>query len=1058
MMAGEMMAGEMMAGEMMAGEMMAGEMMAGEMMAGDSPMPTVCEQYCQAYLNNCTDRAISKWGEDEATQETLCIEACTELEEGEVGATSGDTAACALTYAEQAAELGDMACLSAGITLDRPCFEYDASFEEMGTYSRLLNFGELSLIRFILNDSTLVRLAAIDEDYCIINDFRMKVYDLTNPLQPELLFTVDDSNTEELDYCPVWLGQLEAGTYEVEVGTYQEQGADDAFNFELSQPELLDQGSICVDYFDRPLSLCTDDYICDGGLCVNLLDEGELCQFNDLGELINPCSDRLFCYSVQTELAEAEGVCTVSPSEEGERCHPERSLCPINLSCLLVDEAFICQSAFCGDGIQNQDETCDDGNEIAGDGCTQTCQIETRREIATSAQSITSIGVLNQSSEMWARPSSRCETLNPQSPEYLYDTRVFTNLTGEPQVITILADWRDFDGFLHVYSGDIEANEIDLSQPLNSCLEGNDDGIAGTSESIIYDINLNIGETVTVVSSTFECCFIDPDFTGLYELTVLTHGCGDGYLQAPETCDDGNLINGDHCDSECNIELFCGDGQLGLNEECDDGNGLDGDGCSSLCEEEEVDSIIVEVPLPSQTTDPHGAILEDAPLWQRPGTPPDACASTDIGPYAFANYTLINQTGFDQVVDFDLIPESDFEDFYLHIYTHPFNPQDGIFSCITGADGGGDRFIDDRLEGFEIAAGETVSVIVSAYEAADPPFGYPGSFQLLISTQEPALVDACAFISPDTLSRVTGETFNATAVVSAEGYTTLSEGFDEPLHVDIGYGPIGVDPNDEEGVLNGEPQWIWHSTVPNMGWDDMDGEWSGYDQYTGTVTTPEAGVWQLAARASLVGQGWMYCDLGPIEGYQEDETGRLTAIESTPPRLLINEIDYDQQGGDINEFVELYNPGPAQINLDQVTISFFDGNSNLEYYTQSLSGTGLLEAGSYFVIGSPLVTDLLPPNTQFTNLGATLQNGGASADAVRLENAQGEIYDALSYEGAGEFIDGYTEGSGQSDGDDPSLSPNGTLSRCPNGVDTNQNDQDFILSNQATPGEANLCP
>ena len=133
-------------------------------------------------------------------------------------------------------------------------------------------------------------------------------------------------------------------------------------------------------------------------------------------------------------------------------------------------------------------------------------------------------------------------------------------------------------------------------------------------------------------------------------------------------------------------------------------------------------------------------------------------------------------------------------------------------------------------------------------------------------------------------------------------------------------------------------------------------------------------------------------------------------------------------------------------------------NSNLEYYAQSLSGAGLLNAGSYFVIGSPLVTDLLPPNTQFTNLAATLQNGGISADAIRLENTQGEIYDALSYEGAGEVIAGYTEGRGQSDGDDPSLAPNGTLSRCPNGVDTNQNDQDFILSDQATPGRANLCP
>ena len=66
------------------------------------------------------------------------------------------------------------------------------------------------------------------------------------------------------------------------------------------------------------------------------------------------------------------------------------------------------------------------------------------------------------------------------------------------------------------------------------------------------------------------------------------------------TCDDGNTISGDGCDSNCQTEAYfqcaggdqygpdvcvevCGDGfNYGINE-CDDWNFEDGDGCNSTC-------------------------------------------------------------------------------------------------------------------------------------------------------------------------------------------------------------------------------------------------------------------------------------------------------------------------------------------------------------------------------------------------------------------------------------------------------------------------------------------
>ena len=62
--------------------------------------------------------------------------------------------------------------------------------------------------------------------------------------------------------------------------------------------------------------------------------------------------------------------------------------------------------------------------------------------------------------------------------------------------------------------------------------------------------------------------------------------CGDGTLNvtALEECDDGNILPDDGCDASCLLE--CGNGALDGVEECDDDNTVSGDGCSSSCQVE----------------------------------------------------------------------------------------------------------------------------------------------------------------------------------------------------------------------------------------------------------------------------------------------------------------------------------------------------------------------------------------------------------------------------------------------------------------------------------------
>lgn len=75
---------------------------------------------------------------------------------------------------------------------------------------------------------------------------------------------------------------------------------------------------------------------------------------------------------------------------------------------------------------------------------------------------------------------------------------------------------------------------------------------------------------------------------GCSDVCTIEPICGDGTLDPGEECDDGNLDEGDGCSAVCLIEEFCGDGIVDPSEQCDDGNAIDGDGCSADCEVESV--------------------------------------------------------------------------------------------------------------------------------------------------------------------------------------------------------------------------------------------------------------------------------------------------------------------------------------------------------------------------------------------------------------------------------------------------------------------------------------
>ena len=162
------------------------------------------------------------------------------------------------------------------------------------------------------------------------------------------------------------------------------------------------------------------------------------------------------------------------------------------------------------------------------------------------------------------------------------------------------------------------------------------------------------------------------------------------------------------------------------------------------------------------------------------------------------------------------------------------------------------------------------------------------------------------------------------------------------------------------------------------------------------------------------------------------------------PKLVINELDYDQPGTDAAEFLEIKNTGTAAANLAAYRVQLVNGSNDTVYQTIDLPDV-TLAAGDYFVVcadaGATPNCDLdVSPDSNL------VQNGAPDAAALLLN---GVVVDTLSYEGD---VPGYSEGTGATA--DSGSTPFVGLSRSPDGVDTDDNSADFSLR-CVTPGGAN---
>ncbi len=187
------------------------------------------------------------------------------------------------------------------------------------------------------------------------------------------------------------------------------------------------------------------------------------------------------------------------------------------------------KTAKCGDGhIDPQlNETCDDGNTVNGDGCSSSCKIELasikikkddadnhddKQKVQLNAKATFTITVTN----VGEKNLENIEIVDPKEPncnrsanetKKLYDGNLFD--AGESFTYTCI-DSKVESGYTNI--------------------------VKVTAKSVNGGNNVQDSDSTVISVST-------PDPV-----------CGNGKVEANETCDDGNTVNGDGCSSSCKIE------------------------------------------------------------------------------------------------------------------------------------------------------------------------------------------------------------------------------------------------------------------------------------------------------------------------------------------------------------------------------------------------------------------------------------------------------------------------------------------------------------------------
>ncbi|MEO7327879.1 MAG: DUF4215 domain-containing protein, partial [Minicystis sp.] len=265
-----------------------------------------------------------------------------------------------------------------------------------------------------------------------------------------------------------------------------------------------------------------------------------------------------------------------------------------------VEAGYTCNGASpsvcaptCGDGIIKPGEACDDGNVVSGDCCSSACQLEAGCEVEPNGAPATANTIT-----LTAGVGGTGQIKGTIIPIGDNDYFKFTLTAGADVKI------QTFDGTGAATCGGAGDHDtvIYLYGPDGvTQLSSNDQGGLGNCSTIDPALAAGSGARQLAPGTYFVRVqrYLNSVVIPVYRLLITVQTvCGDTTKTGFEGCDDGGVISGDGCSSNCAVEpgytcagspsvcvLTCGNGILDAGETCDQGGGnhVSGDGCSNAC-------------------------------------------------------------------------------------------------------------------------------------------------------------------------------------------------------------------------------------------------------------------------------------------------------------------------------------------------------------------------------------------------------------------------------------------------------------------------------------------
>ena len=390
----------------------------------------------------------------------------------------------------------------------------------------------------------------------------------------------DDGNTESGDGCSSDCRTIEEGYVCPEPGKSCQE--DKPAPVVLCGNGELDEGEVCDDGNTESGDGCSsdcrtveEDYTCQtpGYPCIPLgcgdgiVSEGEVCdagEYNiDYVEFDNSKGEACATFCQPSHYC-GDGLLDAVDIAHGEECDAGGDTSSQYNGCT----SHCKRVNYCGDGVISPEEACDDGNAISGDGCLDSCEIESGFSCATVSGKSECIKISCGDGILDASKGEACDDGNRQAGD------------GCSAICQIEKGWRCRSEGAGSICEKTCGNGVVDTDAGEECDDGN--GVAGDGCS--------------------DRCLIEAGYVCPTEnAPCFARACGDGIVAGNEECDDGNSISGDGCSKQCKRETgfvcatpgkpcvvtVCGDGRREGDETCDDGNSISGDGCSSDCQIED---------------------------------------------------------------------------------------------------------------------------------------------------------------------------------------------------------------------------------------------------------------------------------------------------------------------------------------------------------------------------------------------------------------------------------------------------------------------------------------